>query len=64
MKPKKAEEVEMVEVVATKVGYFGKLREVGAKFEVPADAKASWFKPVSAAAPAEAGPAVEASQPV
>lgn len=27
-------------------GFFGHLREVGAEFEVPDGAKASWFEPV------------------
>lgn len=30
-------------VVATKPGYFGKLRSEGDEFEVPKDAKATWF---------------------
>lgn len=34
-----------MEVQATKPGYFGKLREVGEKFEVPENAKATWFEP-------------------
>lgn len=32
-------------VIATKQGYHGKLREVGEEFDVPDDAKASWFEP-------------------
>ena len=32
-------------VIATKQGFHGKLREVGEEFEVPDDAKASWFEP-------------------
>lgn len=38
-----------MEVVATKRGYLGKLREPGDTFTVPADAKASWFAPANAA---------------
>lgn len=38
-----------MEVIATKPGFFGKLRQEGDKFEVPNGAKASWFKPVTAA---------------
>lgn len=33
-------------VVATKVGFFRKLREPGEIFEVPDGVTASWFKPV------------------
>lgn len=35
-----------MQVIATKSGYFGKLRQVGDKFEVPDGSKASWFAPV------------------
>lgn len=34
-----------MEVIATKVGYYGKLREPGDTFEVPEGATASWFEP-------------------
>ncbi len=34
-----------MEVIATKVGYHGKLREPGDTFEVPEGATASWFEP-------------------
>lgn len=34
-----------MKVIATKQGYFGKLREAGDVFEVPDDTKASWFEP-------------------
>ena len=33
-------------MIATKTGYFGKLREPGETFEVPDKSKASWFSPV------------------
>ena len=34
-------------VIATAKGYFGKVREVGERFDVPDDtSKASWFEPV------------------
>lgn len=35
-----------MKVIATKMGYFGRLREPGDEFDVPNDAKASWFEPV------------------
>ena len=36
----------MKEVIATKLGYYGQLREPGAKFMVEDDLEASWFEPV------------------
>ena len=39
----------MAEVIATKQGYYGKLREPGETFEVPAGLKAGWFAPVDKA---------------
>ena len=37
-----------MKVIATKPGYFDKLREVGETFEVPqGTGKASWFEPVA-----------------
>lgn len=42
-----------MKVIATKPGYFGKLRAAGDEFEVPDDAKASWFEPVEKPAKAE-----------
>lgn len=39
-------------VKATQRGYFGKLREIGDVFDVPDNAKGSWFKPVPKSAPA------------
>lgn len=35
-----------MQVIATKKGYFGKLREPGATFDVPDKSMASWFEPV------------------
>lgn len=35
-----------MEVIATKVGFYGRFREVGDKFEVPDGSKASWYEPV------------------
>lgn len=35
-----------MEVIATKKGYFGKIREPGDKFDVPDKSTASWFEPV------------------
>ena len=36
----------MKEVIATKPGYLGKLREPGERFMVEDDLEASWFEPV------------------
>lgn len=38
-----------MKVIALKQGYFGKLIEAGEEFDVPDDAKASWFVPVEKA---------------
>ncbi|MFV0602030.1 MAG: hypothetical protein ACK5NE_09485 [Brachymonas sp.] len=38
-----------MEVIATKQGYFGKLREAGERFDVPAGSRASWFMPADKA---------------
>ena len=46
-----------MKVIATKQGYFGKLRDVGDEFEVPEGTKGSWFKPVEVADEPEAKPA-------
>lgn len=35
-----------MKVIATKMGYFGALRQPGEEFEVPAGTKGSWFHPV------------------
>ena len=35
-------------VVATKLGYLDKLREVGEEFDAPDGVTGSWFKPVHA----------------
>lgn len=35
-----------MKVIATKLGYLGKLRQPGDEFEVPEGSKASWFEPV------------------
>lgn len=44
-----------MKVKATKVGYFGKLRDVGDVFDVPENTKAaSWFEPVEAEKPTKA----------
>ena len=40
-----------MEVIANKQGYFGKLREVGEKFDVPKGSKSSWFTPAEAPKP-------------
>lgn len=46
-----------MKVIATKPGYFGKLRAAGDVFDVPAGKKATWFTPVAkhAAEPDEQG---------
>ena len=35
-----------MKVIATKLGYFGKLRQPGDEFEVQDGTKGSWFQPV------------------
>ena len=35
-----------MKVIATKHGYFGRLREPGDTFDVPNGEKATWFEPV------------------
>lgn len=35
-----------MKVIATAKGYSGQVREVGDEFEVPDNARGSWFKPV------------------
>lgn len=50
-----------MKVVATKRGYFGKLREPGDEFEVPDDAKGSWFQPVEQKANGKGGKKPETS---
>ena len=44
----------MKEVIATKTGYLGKLREPGERFMVEDDLKATWFEPVGKDKPAAA----------
>lgn len=39
-----------MQVIATKAGYFGKLRQAGDKFDVPDGSKASWFAPSASVA--------------
>ena len=36
-----------MEVIATKPGFHGKLRQVGATFDVQKGSKATWFEPVA-----------------
>ena len=36
-----------MKVIATKAGYFGKLRQPGDEFDVPDGTKGSWFHPVN-----------------
>jgi len=43
-------------VIATAKGFFGQYRNEGDEFEVPEDAKGSWFKPVDV--PEDEAPAV------
>ena len=53
-----------MKVIATKQGYFGKLRAVGDEFEVPEGSKALWFQPVEQKANGKGGkkPEVQASE--
>ena len=44
----------MKEVIATKPGYLGKLREPGERFMVEDDLKATWFEPAGKDKPAAA----------
>lgn len=46
----------MKEVIATKTGYLGKLREPGERFMVEDDLKATWFEPVGKDKPAAKEP--------
>lgn len=39
-----------MEVIATKMGYHGKLRDPGDTFDVPEGSKATWFKPTGGVA--------------
>lgn len=49
-----------MKVIATKLGYFGKLRDVGDEFEVPDGTKGSWFQPVEQKANGKGGKKPEA----
>ncbi len=49
-----------MKVIATKQGYFGKLREPGDEFEVPDGTKGSWFQPVEQKANGKGGKKPEA----
>ena len=49
-----------MKVIATKQGYFGKLREPGDEFEVPEGTKGSWFQPVEQKANGKGGKKPEA----
>ena len=49
-----------MKVIATKQGYFGKLREPGDEFEVPDGTKGSWFQPVGQKANGKGGKKPEA----
>ena len=49
-----------MKVIATKLGYFGKLREPGDEFEVPDGTKGSWFQPVEQKASGKGGKKPEA----
>ena len=49
-----------MKVIATKLGYFGKLREPGDEFEVPDGTKGSWFQPVEQKANGKGGKEPEA----
>lgn len=49
-----------MKVIATKLGYFGKLREPDDEFEVPDGTKGSWFQPVEQKANGKGGKKPEA----
>ena len=49
-----------MKVIATKQGYFGKLRQPGDEFEVPDGTKGSWFQPVEQKANGKGGKKPEA----
>ena len=49
-----------MKVIATKLGYFGKLHEPGDEFEVPDGTKGSWFQPVEQKANGKGGKKPEA----
>ena len=49
-----------MKVIATKQGYFGKLRDVGDEFEVPDGTKGSWFQPIEQKANGKGGKKPEA----
>lgn len=49
-----------MKVIATKLGYFVKLREPGDEFEVPDGTKGSWFQPVEQKANGKGGKKPEA----
>lgn len=49
-----------MKVIATKLGYFGKLREPGDEFEVSDGTKGSWFQPVEQKANGKGGKKPEA----
>lgn len=49
-----------MKVIASKLGYFGKLREPGDEFEVPDGTKGSWFHPVEQKANVKSGKKSEA----
>lgn len=53
-----------MEVIATKPGYFGKLRQPDEKFEVPDGSKATWFAPVKTEAVRGKKPPATADKPV
>lgn len=52
-----------MEVIATKPGYFGKLRQPGDKFEVPGGSKATWFVPVEQKAEGKKQAAAKPKEP-
>lgn len=52
-----------MKVIATKLGYLGKLRQPGDEFEVPNGTKGSWFEPVEQKAAKSGGKNAEAKQP-
>ncbi len=51
-----------MKVIATKMGFFGSLRQPGESFDVPDGSKASWYAPADAA-PKQAKPAKAKDEP-
>jgi len=53
-----------MQVIATKPGFYGKLRQASDKFDVPEGSKASWFGPAEVVAEAKAKKAKDEAKAV